>query len=250
MSWAYLWQCFLKDKKYIDAIVNKILQIWEEYDFIIEIWPWKWALTKRLVSVWKPIFLFEKDETFKEVLEKIVPSDNIFWWDVLDLDLKKFLADHSLPIEKVLVVGNLPYYITSPILRKFTWERPFNHGVYMIQKEVWDKIAINAPKKSYLRWILNYSHKVKVFKSVPAKAFSPAPKVDSCLIYIQKWSNPKVGREKLLKFLDIASPFKRKTLAKIFKMKDVKDMYLDENLGKKRIEELSWLDLEYILRDI
>ncbi|MEF2176066.1 MAG: rRNA adenine dimethyltransferase family protein [Candidatus Absconditabacteria bacterium] len=250
MCGAYLGQCFLKDKKYVDSIINRINKISDDFDFIIEIGPGKGALTKRLVNIGKPVYLLERDQSFKDILEKIVPSENIVWGDVLDLDVAKFINDNNLTIEKALIVGNLPYYITSPILRMFTWDTIFQNGIFMIQKEVGEKIKNDATKKSYLRWILNYSHNIKLFKNVPAKAFSPAPKVDSCLIHIQKGSTPNINREKLLRFLDIASPFKRKTLAKIFKMKAVNDMYLDENLGKKRIEELTRLDLEYILRDI
>jgi len=52
----------------------------------------------------------------------------------------------------------------------------------MIQKEVADKISEDAGKKSFLRWLLNYAHKVSYLKTVPAKAFKPAPKVTSAIV--------------------------------------------------------------------
>ena len=83
-----------------------------------------------------------------------------------------------------MIVGNLPYYITSPIFRVFFGygEQHFAGGVFMIQKEVADKISEDAGKKSFLRWLLNYAHKVSYLKTVPAKAFKPAPKVTSAIV--------------------------------------------------------------------
>jgi 16S rRNA A1518/A1519 N6-dimethyltransferase RsmA/KsgA/DIM1 with predicted DNA glycosylase/AP lyase activity len=52
----------------------------------------------------------------------------------------------------------------------------------MVQDEVLQKLRSDAGKKSYLYWILNYAYEVQYLKTVPAKAFSPAPKVKSCLI--------------------------------------------------------------------
>ncbi|HCB51141.1 TPA: hypothetical protein DEP21_00945 [Patescibacteria group bacterium] len=52
----------------------------------------------------------------------------------------------------------------------------------MIQKEVADKIKSDADKKSYLRWLLNYAYEVKYLKTVPPKAFKPAPKVTSAIV--------------------------------------------------------------------
>ena len=81
-------------------------------------------------------------------------------------------------------MGNLPYYITSPIIRKFFADgvSTIPCGVIMIQKEVGDKIKTDAHKKSYLWRLLNYAYQVEYTQTVPPSAFSPAPKVHSCVL--------------------------------------------------------------------
>lgn len=241
--WEYLWQCFLKDKKYIDSIINKINSLDFQFDAIFEIGPWKWALTKYLYKIWKPLYLFEKDTRFIDLLNQQFPGSTIIQWDVLDLDVAWFLDKHNLNINKILVVWNLPYYITSPILTKFLWDHDFQIGIFMIQKEVWEKISLGANKKSYLWWLLNYSHDVKIFKNVPAKAFSPAPKVDSCLISCIKQQSSLIPKDFILNFLELVSPYKRKTLWKIMKMHKEKWIKLEDKYSSYRVEQLNWDDL-------
>jgi len=83
------------------------------------------------------------------------------------------LKDKKLYSSQTLVVGNLPYYITSPILRKFFGypakdgtgsQQEFAGGVFMVQDEVGQKLRSDAKKKSYLRWLLNYAYEVKYLK--------------------------------------------------------------------------------------
>jgi len=73
-------------------------------------------------------------------------------------------------------------------LRKFFGEgqQDYIGGVFMVQKEVADKLCTDAQKKSYLWWIINFAYDVIYLKTVPAKAFSPAPKVTSALIELRR----------------------------------------------------------------
>ena len=85
----------------------------------------------------------------------------------------------------------------------------------MVQKEVAEKIRHDANKKSFLRRLLNYSYEVTYLKTVPARAFSPAPKVDSAVIAITAKSQariPKGAFDQFYRLLDSISGFKRKTL--------------------------------------
>ena len=106
--------------------------------------------------------------------------------DILDVDVEKFLKENNIDSKKTLVVGNLPYYITSPILRKFFGNgmQNFAGGFFMVQDEVAQKLDIHAKKKSYLWWLLNCLYTVTYAKTVPAKCFKPAPKVKSALIQL------------------------------------------------------------------
>lgn len=89
----------------------------------------------------------------------------------------------------------------------------------MVQKEVADKIRTDAEKKSYLWRLLNYQYEVKYLKTVPAKAFSPAPKVQSAIFsLIAKPSVPTFSYEDMRFILDKISMYKRKTLGKSWKM--------------------------------
>jgi 16S rRNA A1518/A1519 N6-dimethyltransferase RsmA/KsgA/DIM1 with predicted DNA glycosylase/AP lyase activity len=83
----------------------------------------------------------------------------------------------------------------------------------MLQDEVGQKIKSDAVKKSYLWWLLNYGYEVKYLKMVPAKAFSPAPKVKSCLVELRiKNLECRIEWDGLIEFLDLYSGFSRKTL--------------------------------------
>ena len=251
---TYLWQNFLTDSTIRHRIANKAQDFYNRNncETLIEIWPGKWSITKLILNISPDFVLFEKDETLKEILEEVVAQKEswkakIIWWDVLDWDLEQFEWKKN----QTFVVWNLPYYITSPILRKFFWsgKGEFAGGLFMVQDEVWQKLRFDAGKKSYLYWILNYAYEVQYLKTVPAKAFSPAPKVKSCLIWlIKKERLPNIQFDELIRFLDFFSPYSRKTLSKISKMISKKwgSFVIPENLSNKRLEELNWIQLEEI----
>lgn len=89
----------------------------------------------------------------------------------------------------------------------------------MIQKEVADKIKTDAEKKSFLWRLLNYHFDVKYLKTVPAKAFSPKPKVQSSIIsLIRKKDTPGCHYGQMRTILERISMYKRKTLGKSRKM--------------------------------
>ena len=251
---TYLWQNFLTDSTIRHRIASKTQDFYDKNNCknLIEIWPWKWSITKLILNISPNFFLFEKDETLKEILEDVVAKKEswtarIIRWDVLEWDLDQFEWEKS----QTFVVWNLPYYITSPILRMFFWDwmGEFAGWLFMVQDEVWQKLRFDAGKKSYLYWILNYAYEVQYLKTVPAKAFSPAPKVKSCLIWLVKKNNiPNIKFGELIKFLDLFSPYSRKTLWKISKMISKKwgSFVVPENLSNKRLEELNRKRLEEI----
>ena len=251
---TYLWQNFLTDSTIRHRIADKAQDFCTKNNCktLIEIWPWKWLITKLILNIFQDFVLFEKDETLKEVLEDVISKKEnwtakIIRWDVLDWDLEQF----EWRKDQTFVVGNLPYYITSPILRKFFWsgKGEFAGGLFMVQDEVWQKLRFDANKKSYLYRILNYAYEIQYLKTVHAKAFSPVPKVKSCLIWlIKKDKVPNIPFDELIKFLDLFSPYSRKTLWKISKIINKKwgSFVIPENLSNKRLEELDWNLLEEI----
>ncbi len=273
--WSYLWQNFLIDNKVRTYIAEHIAKLYNELgcEALIEIGPGKWSITKLIDTISDNFFVIEKDTSLVQSLECRMQSwvqsietpnlwtihsepwtlFNIIQWDVLEIDVDKLLQDKHLDSKKTLVVGNLPYYITSPILRKFFGNGSQNYAwwIFMLQDEVAQKLKSDAKKKSYLRRLLNYTYTVTYLKWVPGKCFKPIPKVKSALIElkIKNWEL-KIERDKLIEFLELFAPFSRKTLGAIQTMinkKSVCIFSIPESLKKKRLEELSWEDLTIIM---
>lgn len=253
---TYLWQNFLKDVSIIRSIATSIGYLYEKTwaKALVEIWPWKWAITRRIKEISDCFFVVEKDETMKPHLEELgLTESQIIFWDVLEQNIGNLLENRGVKENEAIVVWNLPYYITSPIFKHLFWKNnpQLLWWFFMIQDEVGEKIKSDAKKKSYLWRLVNRSYTVEYVKMVPAKCFSPAPKVKSCLMrFIKKEKPESVSYEKLEEFLNLFSPYSRKTLWKIAKMlekKGTSKFVVPENLHMKRLEELGWGDLWEII---
>lgn len=265
MPWTYLWQNFLTNQEIIDFIIQYVENIQKSsYKKIcIEIWPWKWAITNKLINMFDSMILLEKDLSFKQKLDSILNGKwEIIWWDVLDLDLDKII--NSFKWNDCFVLWNIPYYITSPIFRKFFVNHNyFQSWLFLVQNEVWEKLATNSNKRSYLWWLINYNYEVSKLLNVWPDSFTPPPSVDSCLIsFVKKPLSESIDFDKMLILLDNISGFKRKTLWKIWKILQKKTngvwyklvikwnvFVLNDYLSKLRLEDLSWDHLWSILWD-
>lgn len=248
---TYLGQNFLHDTKAQQYIADKIATLYERShaDTVIEIWPWKWAITKRIHTIPTNFFVIEKDTTMESYLLTLLDRQQIVFADVLETKPEVILAVKKTLPSKTVVVGNLPYYITSPILRKFFGygKQDYAAGFFMMQKEVGEKIRTDAGKKSYLRRLLNHSYDVTYAKTIPAKAFRPAPKVSSCLIALTPKQTPRpIPFDTLVSFLDVFAPFSRKTLGKIAKMTGT-SFVVPTDIASKRLEDVTIQDLQRIL---
>jgi len=247
--WTYLWQNFLQSQEIINFIVNDIKENADLTLQNLEIWPWKWALTKYFEFI-ENLKIFEKDEKFYKILQKYVKKDNIIIWDFLSVNLEEYIKNSDFN-----VFWNLPYYIISPIFRKLTNPKnikKMKYGIFMIQKEVWEKIKTDTKKKSMLYFLLNYNYKITYLKTIDAENFDPIPKVNSCLVRFEYiWWNKNIDFESFQKLLTILTVYKRKTLWKIHKIlaKQNKEFYLTEDIEKKRIEELTWNDIFKIVKN-
>lgn len=253
--WTYLWQNFLTDTKVKEYIAEKIKKIYNENKLgcIIEIGPGKWAITKRIHNISPNFFVIEKDETMLNYITKTIKKSQIYFGDILKQDIEKLLKDKNIDTNKTLVVWNLPYYITSPIFRKFfwNWDQKFFGWFFMIQDEVWQKIQTETSKKSFLWWLLNYAYDIYYRKTVAAKCFKPIPKVKSCLVEFQQKPNQiNLNFDNLFEFLDLHSQFSRKTLwaiTKILSKQNKKNLQIPADLKSKRLEELSWENIQNII---
>jgi 16S rRNA A1518/A1519 N6-dimethyltransferase RsmA/KsgA/DIM1 with predicted DNA glycosylase/AP lyase activity len=101
---AYLWQNFLIDSKVRTYIATKIAELYTKWwcEALVEIWPWKWSITKKIWNISPNFFIIEKDDTLKSTVEEILSNldENInhqlIMEDVLKVDLEKILEKISL----------------------------------------------------------------------------------------------------------------------------------------------------------
>lgn len=166
-------------------------------DTVIEVGPGLGILTAELAKRAGWVITIELDDRLAEILVKTLPYDNvvILNQDVLGTDPAALLKGRAPHFPEVLrsykVVANLPYYITSPVLRHFL-EAPVKPElmVVMVQKEVAEAIAAPAGKRSLLSIAVQFYGRPQIVASVPADAFFPPPEVDSAVVKIDVYSQP------------------------------------------------------------
>ncbi|MDR9387401.1 MAG: 16S rRNA (adenine(1518)-N(6)/adenine(1519)-N(6))-dimethyltransferase RsmA [Balneolaceae bacterium] len=160
---------------------------------LVEIGPGKGILSKPLVALGWPTTLLEIDPRMVEILRKeVIPHAEgpiqLLEHDVLSSDWwlkERQWADHVAPESTLELVGNLPYYITSPILFAILERRTsIERATLMIQKEVADRILAPAGTKTYgiLSVQCQLMASVKHLMDVPSTAFDPPPNVESSVI--------------------------------------------------------------------
>jgi 16S rRNA (adenine1518-N6/adenine1519-N6)-dimethyltransferase len=249
--WQKFWQHFLRDNRVLETIVEIVKEMVERYEatHCIEIWPGRWALTKHLAALPVEQTLFEVDTTLRQWLDAWTrknPHQRIVRWDFLQADLKPF------DLQRTIVAGNLPYYITSPILRKCFVDHEYCGWVFLIQKEVAEKICTSATKKSYLRWLINYQNSVDLVCMVPPEAFDPPPKVHSAVIRVERTNQAIIwSMEQLVALLEMIARYSRKTIGKSLALAWIDAQVratLDPLLLKKRLEACSWDEIEQLIK--
>ena len=120
---------------------------------VIEVGPGIGALTEHIARSAGKVVAFEIDGRLLPVLEDtLAPYDNvtIIHQDILDADLTQVMTEHFADYDDVVVVANLPYYVTTPIIMKFLLGKvPISGMVIMMQKEVADRITAVPGTKAY-----------------------------------------------------------------------------------------------------
>ena len=164
----------------------------------IEVGPGIGALTEHLARGAKKVVSFEIDQRLLPVLEDTLsPYDNvsIVHSDILKADVEAVIAEKMPDIQDIMVVANLPYYVTTPILMKLLNDRlPIRGFVVMMQKEVADRITAKPGTKEYgsLSIAIQYYCTAEVAMIVPKTVFMPQPNVDSAVIRLIKHDTPPV----------------------------------------------------------
>ncbi|MER2121480.1 MAG: 16S rRNA (adenine(1518)-N(6)/adenine(1519)-N(6))-dimethyltransferase RsmA [Solibacillus sp.] len=164
----------------------------------IEVGPGIGALTEHLAREAKKVVSFEIDQRLLPVLEDTLsPYENvkIVHSDILKADVAQVIETEMPGIEDIMVVANLPYYVTTPILMKLLNDRlPIRGFVVMMQKEVADRITAKPGTKAYgsLSIAIQYYVTAEIAMVVPKTVFMPQPNVDSAVIRLIKYDNPPV----------------------------------------------------------
>lgn len=208
-------QHFLHDREIIERIVAAIAP--RPGDRIVEIGPGAGALTLPLLDASHALTAIELDRELIEPLRtaaQVHGALTIIHADVLDVDLTALAGENKLRL-----AGNLPYYVSTPILfHCLAHARAIHDMVFMLQKEVVDRMAAAPGNKVYgrLSVMLQLACKVEPLLHVPPEAFRPPPQVDSTVVRLTPHTLPldtDVDHARVEAIVRAAFGQRRKTLA-------------------------------------
>lgn len=215
-----LGQNFLTDPTARQRIVEALGDI--SSSTVLEIGPGRGALTDLLAARAQNLIAVELDRVLAPRLNETWKSTrhvSILQADVLELDLGALQASVGLPgNDPLVVVGNLPYYITSDILLHLLAQAAsITRAVVMVQEEVADRLAAAAGNRAYgvLSATAQMHGRVEKLFALPPQAFSPSPKVSSAVVRLEmrpRFEELGVDRSGFLRFLQMCFHQKRKTL--------------------------------------
>ncbi|MEH6907212.1 16S rRNA (adenine(1518)-N(6)/adenine(1519)-N(6))-dimethyltransferase [Bacillus sp. AFS006103] len=191
-----LGQNFLIDTNILKKIVS-FADLTQESG-AIEIGPGIGALTEQLARTSKKVVAFEIDQRLLPILNDTLspyPNVKIIHNDVLEADVAEVMKEEFNDMANVMVVANLPYYVTTPIIMKLLEEHlPIRGIVCMLQKEVADRISAKPGTKDYgsLSIAVQYYTEAETVMIVPKTVFVPQPNVDSAVIRLTRREQPAV----------------------------------------------------------
>ena len=206
-------QNFLCDEEIVQSIIFSS-NIDKDTD-VIEIGPGFGSLTQSLLKYAKSVTSIEIDNTLIPVLEDLFKENDNFSLinqDVLKLDLNQVIKS-----DNTVLVANLPYYITTPILT-YLLEGKFNLKsiTVMVQKEVADRMVANPGSKDYgaITCLIDYYSDASIVVDVPKDCFIPAPNVDSAVVKLDILKSPRANpksEKNMFKLIKASFNQRRKT---------------------------------------
>ncbi len=257
-------QNFLVDQNILSNIIDKA-EITKEKN-VIEIGPGLGALTELLCEKANKVLAFEIDSTLIPILnETLSEHDNItiINKDVLEISMSKYIESYLNDGKDIILVANLPYYITTAILLKLLQETDkIKSYIVMMQQEVANRLTSKPSTKDYnsLSVVIQYKCKTKKILNVPRTVFIPAPNVDSAVVKLDLKSEKDVNVVHLDLFYDIIRKSfsqRRKTLVNNLSQnyglsKEILGNILDSiNLDRNiRAENLTIIDFNNLTNEI
>ncbi|KKP93800.1 MAG: Ribosomal RNA small subunit methyltransferase A [Parcubacteria group bacterium GW2011_GWC1_38_6] len=177
-----------------EAVIENIIQTADlgPNDIVLEIGAGTGILTKELAKKAKRVITIEKDARMVAILQKELEKfKNV---KVVHGDTLR-IRDDELPTISYKLIANLPYYITTPVIRKsLESSRPPKTMVLMVQKEVAQKIVAKPPKTNLLAVSVHIYARPKIVSFVSKESFWPKPRVDSAILQI----TPLINADKKL----------------------------------------------------
>jgi 16S rRNA (adenine1518-N6/adenine1519-N6)-dimethyltransferase len=203
-----LGQHFLIDEKALDKIVETARLTRD--DTVVEVGPGMGILTRELCQNAGEVIAVELDSMMLSVVKTACIKYNNL--KVENQDILKF---DTSELPKYRVVSNLPYYVTSPIIRMFLEaENKPEEMVLLVQREVAERIAAKPGRMSILAVSVQFYGDPVIIGIVPRASFFPAPKVDSAILKIKIYKKPifNVETEKFFQIVKAGFDEKRKQL--------------------------------------
>lgn len=207
-----LGQNFLQDETALEAIVSAA-QI-QPTDTVLEIGPGLGSLTRHLAVSAKRVVAVELDGRLIRPLQAILtPYGNV---RVVHGDILKRTPHELIAESDYIVVANIPYYITSAVIRHLLESQVKPRRVVLtIQKEVAERICAKPGDLSLLALSVQVYGEPRIAARIPAEAFFPKPKVDSAVLCVDMYSSPRIEHDLLetfFKLIKAGFAQKRKTL--------------------------------------
>ncbi len=250
----YLGQNFLVDDDIISRIVNEGIP--EQNMPLIEIGPGPGGLTRELIKLKQRLWAVELDQEKVQLLSQEFGHNlKLIHMDALRLQLQELWGN-----ERGWLIGNLPYYITNPLLMHFLSQKDSLYGMtVMVQKEVADRMVAQPGIKDYgiLSIAVQLSANVYKLFDVPPAAFLPQPKVTSTVLKLDIRSYPgfDVNEAIFLKVVKAAFSQRRKTLLNTLvaglglNKNEVSEILLSIGIKEKsRAEEITIIDYQQITK--
>jgi 16S rRNA (adenine1518-N6/adenine1519-N6)-dimethyltransferase len=201
-------QRFLIDGNVVAKIVGHVIG-----KNVLEIGPGPGVLTEALLQNGHKTVAVEKDPDFAKALTRLSPELAVMHADILQCSLEAICHDH-FPGDKISVVSNLPYHLTTPIIEwLLSFRHLFSKAILMVQKEAGYRLT--AKKGGLLPLLLAYCGNLSLDFIVSKNSFWPKPSIDSAVIIFEPLPKPLLPEKEeqnFFKLLREISTHKRKTM--------------------------------------
>jgi 16S rRNA (adenine1518-N6/adenine1519-N6)-dimethyltransferase len=213
-----LGQHFLTDPRILDRIVALIEP--DAADLVVEIGPGRGSLTRRLAHRVRTVVAVERDKELAERLsEQRIENVRVVYGDALKEDWQALAGPESARFK---VIGNVPYYISTPLIHQALSYALVSCIVFLIQREVADRICAAPGNKDYgglSVGVQAFSRPERAFR-VAAGAFSPPPTVESTAVRLVRRADPLVPfdrREDFRRFVTATFSQRRKRIVRVLR---------------------------------